>query len=136
MGAFIVHPKTVLNEKEQEECVLLLNDWQHFHSSEQHYLLIESGPVYPNNLESLAQCNTINYFEAIDGSRAAEALVTSTLINGCDRYIDPHHRTESSSTTPFEYLKTFCPMKYLYFSNNGHYQHWSIFRNDSYRRRS
>jgi FtsP/CotA-like multicopper oxidase with cupredoxin domain len=45
---------------------------------------------------------TIDYFEGIDGSRAAEALVTSILINGRGRYFDP--RSNESSTSPFERL--------------------------------
>ncbi len=51
MGAFIVHPKTISNKEEQGEFVLLLNDWQHFYTSEQHHLLIESGQFYPSDLE-------------------------------------------------------------------------------------
>jgi FtsP/CotA-like multicopper oxidase with cupredoxin domain len=105
MGGFIVHPKTASNKEEQGEFVLLLNDWQHFYTSEQHHLLIESGQFYPNDLESLTQSGTIDFFEAVDGSRAAEALVTSILINGRGRYIDPRNGTNGSSTTPLEYLK-------------------------------
>ena len=45
MGAFIVHPKATSDRTEQGEFVLLLNDWQHFYTSEQHHLLIESGPI-------------------------------------------------------------------------------------------
>ena len=45
---------------------------------------------------------TIDYFEGIDGSRAAEALVTSILINGRGQYVDP--RSSESSTAPFERL--------------------------------
>ncbi|CAF1343253.1 unnamed protein product [Rotaria sordida] len=105
MGGFIVHPKTTSDREEQGEFVLLLSDWQHFYTSEQHHLLIESGQFYPNDLESLTQSGTIDYFEAIDGSRAAEALVTSILINGRGQYIDPRNGTMGSSTTPLEYLK-------------------------------
>jgi len=105
MGGFIVHPKTTSDREEQGEFVLLLNDWQHFYTSEQHHLLIESGQFYPNDLESLTKSGTIDYFEAVDGSRAAEALVTSILINGRGRYIDPRTETAGSSTTPWEYLK-------------------------------
>ena len=105
MGAFIVHPKEISNKGVQDEFVLLLNDWQHFYTSEQHHLLIESGQFYPNDLESLAKSNTIDYFEAVDGSRAAEAFVNSILINGRGRYIDPRDETKGSSTTPFEFLK-------------------------------
>ena len=55
MGAFIVHPRATSDREEQGEFVLLLNDWQHFYTSEQHYLLIESGQFYPNDLESLTR---------------------------------------------------------------------------------
>jgi FtsP/CotA-like multicopper oxidase with cupredoxin domain len=105
MGAFVVHPKTASDREEQGEFVLLLNDWQHFYTSEQHHLLIESGQFYPNDLESLTQSGTIDFFEAVDGSRAAEALVTSILINGRGQYVDPRDGTKGSSTTPLEYLK-------------------------------
>jgi FtsP/CotA-like multicopper oxidase with cupredoxin domain len=103
MGAFIVHPTVTAAREEQGEFVLLLNDWQHFYTSEQHHLLIESGQFYPNDLQSLTKSGTVDYFEAVDGSRAAEALVTSILINGRGRYTDP--RNEMKSTTPLEYLK-------------------------------
>ena len=105
MGAFIVHPNTKSGSEEQGEFVLLLNDWQHFYTSEQHHLLIESGQFYPNDLESLTKSGTIDYFEAVDGSRAAEALVTSILVNGRGRFIDPRNGTKGMSTTPFECLK-------------------------------
>ncbi|CAF1128703.1 unnamed protein product [Adineta steineri] len=105
MGGFIVHPMPVDDKEEQGEFVLLLNDWQHFYTSEQHHLLIESGQFYPNDLESLTQSGTIDFFEAVDGSRAAEAFVTSILINGRGRYIDPRKETKGFSTTPFECLK-------------------------------
>ena len=105
MGAFIVHPKTTFEREKKGEFVLLLSDWQHFYTSEQHQLLIESGQFYPNDLESLTKSGTIDYFEAVDGSRAAEALVTSILINGRGRYIDPRNGTKGLSTTPFECLK-------------------------------
>ena len=45
---------------------------------------------------------TNDYYEAIDGSRSAEALVTSILINGRGQYFDP--RNNDSSSTPFERL--------------------------------
>jgi FtsP/CotA-like multicopper oxidase with cupredoxin domain len=105
MGAFVVHPKTTSGREEQGEFVLLLNDWQHFYTSEQHHLLIESSQFYPNDLESLTQSGTIDFFEAVDGSRAAEALVTSILINGRGQFIDTRDETKGFSTTPLEYLK-------------------------------
>ncbi|CAF1024094.1 unnamed protein product [Adineta ricciae] len=105
MGAFIVHPRSASVNDVQGEFVLLLHDWQHFYSSEQHYLLIESGQFYPNDLESITKSNTIDYFQAVDNSRAAEALVTSLLINGRGRYIDLRNNTKGFSTTPFECLK-------------------------------
>lgn len=104
MGAFIVHSRTLPNMHEQGEFVLLLNDWQHFSTSEQHHLLIESGQFYPNDLESITRSDNIDFFEAVDGSRAAEALVTSILINGRGRYIDRRNETHGFSTTPFEVL--------------------------------
>jgi FtsP/CotA-like multicopper oxidase with cupredoxin domain len=45
---------------------------------------------------------TIDYFQAVDGSHAAEAFVTSILVNGRGRYVDP--RANDSSTSPFERL--------------------------------
>ncbi|UJR07140.1 hypothetical protein I4U23_011428 [Adineta vaga] len=105
MGGFVVHPKEKSNTMEYGEFVLLLSDWQHFYTSEQQYLLIESGQFYPNDLEKLTESGTIDYFESIDGSRAAEALVTSILINGRGQYIDTRNGTIGSSTTPFEYLE-------------------------------
>ena len=45
---------------------------------------------------------TIDYFQAVDGSHAAEAFVTSILVNGRGRYVDP--RDNDSSTSPFERL--------------------------------
>ncbi|UJR32591.1 hypothetical protein I4U23_020051 [Adineta vaga] len=105
MGGFIVHPKSAPIKEVQGEFVLLLNDWQHFYTNEQHYLLIESGQFYPNDLESLTKSDTIDYFQAVDGSRAAEALVTSILINGRGQYVDSRNGTKGSSTTPFEVLK-------------------------------
>lgn len=105
MGAFIVHSKPVLEKEEQGDFVLLLNDWQHFYTSEQQYLLIASSQVYPNDLESITESNSIDYFQAVDGSRSAEALVTSILINGRGRYIDPRNATKGFSTTPRESLK-------------------------------
>jgi iron transport multicopper oxidase len=45
---------------------------------------------------------TDDYFQAVDGSRAAEALITSILINGRGQYFDP--RNNDSSTTPLERL--------------------------------
>ena len=71
-------------------------------SSEQHQQLVESSQFYQNSLESLTSSGTIDYFEAVDGSRAAEALVTSILINGRGQYYDP--RSNESSTSPFERL--------------------------------
>ncbi|CAF1097119.1 unnamed protein product [Rotaria sordida] len=105
LGGFIVHPRKVTNQEEEGEFVLVLNDWQHFYTSEQHHLLIESGQFYPNSLESLKTSGTIDFFEAVDGSRAAEALVTSILINGRGQYFDPHAENDRSSTTPLEYLR-------------------------------
>ncbi|CAF0738541.1 unnamed protein product [Adineta steineri] len=105
MGGFIVHPRTIPDKEVLGEFVLLLNDWQHFYTSEQHHLLIESGQFYPNDLESLTQSGTIDFFQAVDGSRAAEALVTSILVNGRGQYIDPRNETKGLSTTPLEYLK-------------------------------
>ena len=105
MGGFVVHPKVPSTNEKPNDFVLLLNDWQHFYTSEQHHLLIESGQFYPNDLESLTQSGTIDYFEAVDGSRAAEALVTSILVNGRGRYIDSRNGLNDSTTTPFEYLK-------------------------------
>ncbi|CAF2792024.1 unnamed protein product [Rotaria sp. Silwood2] len=104
LGGFIVHPRTVTTREEQGEFVLVLNDWQHFYTSEQHYVLMSSGQFYPNSIESLIQPSNIDYFEAVDGSRAAEALVTSILINGRGQYFDPRAKNDSFSTTPFEYL--------------------------------
>jgi FtsP/CotA-like multicopper oxidase with cupredoxin domain len=103
LGAFIVHAKT-MPVPAYGEFILVLNDWQHFYTSEQHDLLINSGQFYPNSLESFTQSGTIDYFEAVDGSREAEALVTSILINGRGQYFDPR-TNESSSTTPLESLK-------------------------------
>jgi FtsP/CotA-like multicopper oxidase with cupredoxin domain len=74
----------------------------HYCSSEQHQHLVESSQFYPNSLESLTTSGTIDYFEAVDGSRAAEALVTSILINGRSQYVDP--RSNENSTSPFERL--------------------------------
>lgn len=65
-------------------------------------MLVQSGHFYPNDLESLMESGTIDYFQAVDGSRAAEALVTSILVNGRGRYIDP--RSNENSTTPYERL--------------------------------
>jgi FtsP/CotA-like multicopper oxidase with cupredoxin domain len=45
---------------------------------------------------------TNDYFQAVDGSRAAEALITSILINGRGQYFDP--RNNESSSTPLERL--------------------------------
>ncbi|CAF1056006.1 unnamed protein product [Rotaria sordida] len=104
LGGFIVHPRTVTTREEHGEFVLVLNDWQHFYTSEQHQVLMASGQFYPNSMESLTQPSNIDYFEAVDGSRAAEALVTSILINGRGQYFDPRAANNSSSTTPFEYL--------------------------------
>ncbi|CAF3272177.1 unnamed protein product [Rotaria sp. Silwood2] len=101
LGGFIVHPKTIST---YGEFVLVLNDWQHFYTSQQHLLLVESGQFYPNSLESLTQSDTIDYFESVDGSRAAEALVTSILINGRGQYFDPRATNDNSSTTPLEIL--------------------------------
>lgn len=50
----------------------------------------------------MTQSGTIDYFQAVDGSYAAEALVTSILVNGRGQYFDP--RTSESSTAPFERL--------------------------------
>ncbi|CAF2850535.1 unnamed protein product [Rotaria sp. Silwood2] len=101
LGGFIVHPKTIST---YGEFVLVLNDWQHFYTSQQHLLLVESGQFYPNSLESLTQSDTIDCFESVDGSRAAEALVTSILINGRGQYFDPRATNDNSSTTPLEIL--------------------------------
>ncbi len=103
LGAFIVHPKT-MPDTVYGEFVLMLQDWQHFYTSEQHDLLIESGQFYPNSLESITQSGTIDYFQAVDGSREAEALITSILINGRGQYFDPL-TNESSPTTPLETLE-------------------------------
>ncbi|CAF1076320.1 unnamed protein product [Adineta ricciae] len=105
MGGFVVHPRVKPSAADDGEFVLLLNDWQHFYTSEQQYLLIESGQFYPNDLESLTKSETIDFFQSVDGSRAAEALVTSILINGRGQYIDTRNGTSGSSTTPFERLK-------------------------------
>lgn len=104
-GSLIVHPRQVPTTKENGEFVLVLNDWQHFYTSEQHHLLIESGQFYLNSLESLKTSGTNDFFEAVDGSRAAEALVTSILINGRGQYFDPRAENDKSSTTPLENLK-------------------------------
>lgn len=103
LGAFIVHPR-VAPSITYGEFVLMLNDWQHFYTTTQHDLLIESGQFYPNSLDSLTQPSTIDYLETVAGTREAKALITSILINGRARYFDP--RTNSSSNlAPLEYLK-------------------------------
>lgn len=45
---------------------------------------------------------TIDYLEVVDGSRAAQALITSILVNGRGQYFDP--RNNDSSNTPLERL--------------------------------
>ncbi|CAF2651789.1 unnamed protein product [Rotaria sp. Silwood2] len=105
LGGFVVHPQEVINREEHGEFVMVLTDWQHFYTNEQHHLLIESGQFYPNSLESLKTSGTIDFYEAVDGSRAAEALVTSILINGRGQYFDPRAENDRSSTTPLEYLR-------------------------------
>ncbi|CAF2651806.1 unnamed protein product [Rotaria sp. Silwood2] len=105
LGGFVVHPQEVTNREEHGEFVMVLTDWQHFYTSEQHHLLIESGQFYPNSLESLKTSGTIDFYEAVDGSRAAEAIVTSILINGRGQYFDPRAENDRSSTTPLEYLR-------------------------------
>lgn len=72
------------------------------HFSEQHQLLVESGQFYPNSVESLLSSDTIDYLEVVDGSRAAQALITSILVNGRGQYFDP--RNNDSSSTPLERL--------------------------------
>ena len=102
LGAFVVHAQT-MPAVAYGEFVLLLNDWQHFYTSEQHDLLIDSDQFYPNSLQSLKQPGNIDNLEAVDGSFEAQALVTSILINGRGQYFDPQ-TNESSSTTPLETL--------------------------------
>ncbi|CAF1050104.1 unnamed protein product [Didymodactylos carnosus] len=70
--------------------------------SEQHGLCVESGQFYPNSVQSLINDTNIDYFEAVDGSRAAEAIVDSILINGRGIYFD--RLANYSSTTPLERL--------------------------------
>lgn len=103
LGAFIVHART-MPAAVYGEFVLMLHDWQHFYTSEQHDLLIESGQFYPNSLDTLVQSSTNDYLETIAGTREASALITSILINGRGRYFDPR-TNESSNMTPLECLK-------------------------------
>lgn len=46
--------------------------------------------------------DTIDYLEVVDGSRAAQAFISSILINGRGQYFDP--RNNDSSSTPLERL--------------------------------
>jgi len=97
LGGFIVHPKTK-PDIVHGEFVLMLQDWQHLYTGEQHDLLIDSGQFYVNSLESIFDSGNI------DHSTETTALVTSILINGRGQYIDPR-TNESSTNVPLEILK-------------------------------
>ncbi|CAF3953590.1 unnamed protein product [Rotaria magnacalcarata] len=102
VGAFIVHPKTK-PQQTYKEFTVVLQDWQHFYTGEQHQMLVQSGQFYPNDLESLTSSGTIDYYQAVDNSRAAEALVTSILVNGRGQYLDSRNN-ENSTNSPLERL--------------------------------
>ena len=102
LGAFVVHART-MPAVAYGEFALVLNDWQHYYTSEQHDLLIDSNQFHPNSLESLTLSGTTDYLEAVDGSWQAQALLSSILINGRGQYFDPR-TNENSNTVPLETL--------------------------------